>query len=185
MRILLLLWLGTVTLFGYSYDRLLLEAEASVFPKLLLLSKHPETLTVEGKLRFFILYEEEDWPAAEHLRQEMLQHYRRDESPYALDVRLLAFEAVDHIERASALMALYSSERYPDVVRRAKKLHIPSFVFDTAYLGEGFLFSLSIEHAVTVYLNASQLPGYGIAFSDALYQIVRLYDAGQTSSVAF
>ncbi len=185
MRLIVAVLLCWMPLWGWQYDRLLLQAEISVFPKLLLLSKNPGRLLVGDRILFVIAHAPEDRAVAEELKAGMLADGARLE-PYPLDVRLVPFDAIGNVEACSAVFALHAPREkgYRDSVRTAVLHGVPSFIYDVAYLGEGFLFSLNIEREAVIYFNASEQMRYGITFSPALYQIVRYYDENSSEPLS-
>jgi hypothetical protein len=185
MRVLMLFWsLWAMPLLAHQYNTMLLEAEAEVFPKLLLLSDTPKDLLRNNALVFAIVYEPEDKQTALRLKRKMEAAFDRT-TGFHLQALPVLYSKIDSVRGISAFFALYSSDQMHQVVRKAQELHVPSFVFDTAYLDSDFLFALNIERYPVIYLNAEALPKYSIVFSDALYQIVKFYDEKSFASFAF
>lgn len=50
--------------YGYSYNDILLKAQASIFPKVMLLDKKLDTKLVGGKIIYTIAYEQSDYNTA-------------------------------------------------------------------------------------------------------------------------
>lgn len=176
MRLWLITMLIVVPLFGFSYNPLLLRAQASIFPKVLLLVKEPKKLLVEGNIVFAIVYESEDKEPASELKRLMEEQYKGSIEGYPFKVILIQYSKLDEKLECSALLALHSDNHIGFPVKLAIKKKIVTFVEDAAYLKEGYLFSLNLERATVIYMNKPMLPYYGIEFSDTLYHVVRFFD---------
>jgi hypothetical protein len=180
------LWLATMLivlpLFGFSYSPLLLKAQASIFPKLLLLAKEPQKLLVEGGIVFAIVHEAEDTLSASGLKTLMEQQYKGRIEGYPFKVILIQYSELDDTLDASAIMALHSEKHIDEPAKLAIRKKIVSFVEDAAYLNEGYLFSLNLERSTVIYMNKPMLPYYGIEFSDTLYHVVRFFDEKKESA---
>ena len=185
MRLWLITLLVVVPLFASSYSPLLLRAQASIFPKLLLLAKEPEKLLVKGGIVFAIVYEDEDRESAFGLKTLMEQQYKGTIEGYPFKVILIQFTELNERLECSAVMALHSDKYMDEPVKLAIKKKIVSFVADAVYLKEGYLFSLNLERSTVIYMNKPMLPYYGIEFSDTLYHVVRFFDENKKSAFPF
>jgi hypothetical protein len=182
MRLWLMTLLFVVPLFASSYSPLLLRAQASIFPKMLLLVKEPQRLLVQGSIVFAIVYEEEDRESAFELKTLMQQQYKGDIEGYPFKVILVKFNELNEKLECSAIMALHSDKHMAEPVKLAIEKKIVSFVADAVYLKEGYLFSLNLERSTVIYMNKPMLPYYGIEFSDTLYHVVRFFDENKKSA---
>ena len=182
MRLWLMTLLVVVPLYASSYSPLLLRAQASIFPKLLLLVKEPERLLVQGGIVFAIVYEDEERETAFGLKSLMEQQYKGSIEGYPFKVILVQFTELDESLECSALMALHSDKHLDKPVKLAVKKKIVSFVADAVCLKEGYLFSLNLERSTVIYMNKTMLPYYGIEFSDTLYHVVRFFDENKKSA---
>jgi len=176
MRFWLLCIFISTTLFGVNANPLLHRAQASIFPKLILLAKEPKNFLVDGRIVFAIVYEEEDSASASRLRTLMEQQYNGYIEEYPFTVVLIQYSKLDETLQASAVMALHSEKHIGEPAKLAIKKKIISFVEDVAYLNHGYLFSLNLERSTVIYMNKPMLPYYGIEFSDTLYRVVRFFD---------
>jgi hypothetical protein len=171
-----------VPLFGFSYSPLMLKAQASIFPKLLLLAKEPQKLLVRGSIVFAIVHEADDTVPASRLKSLMQQQFKGRIEGYPFKVVLVQYSELDETVEASAVMALHSEKHIDEPARLAVKKKIVSFVEDAAYLDKGYLFSLNLERSTVIYMNKTMLPYYGIEFSDTLYHVVRFFDDNKEST---
>lgn len=175
MRMLLCLLLA-IPLFGFTYNQLQLNAQAAIFPKLLLLNKHPDTLLSDGKIRFTIAYEPQDILTATSLKARMERLYPDQLEGFRFEVSMVPFERIASASRSSALYILHTDTALSATASMAQAHKITTFVYDVSDLGKGFLFSLVLERRTVLYLNRAMLAVYGIEFTDPLYQIVRFFD---------
>lgn len=175
MRMILWLLLA-VPLFGFTYNQLQLNAQAAIFPKLLLLNKYPDTLFVDGKIRFAIAYEPQDILTATALKEQMDRLYPGRLEGFPFEVSLVSFDRIPAVPGISALYVLHTDTPLSAVASAAQTNGIATFVYDVGDLDKGFLFGLTLERRTVIYLNRAMLTVYGIDFMDPLYQIVRFFD---------
>ena len=176
MRVFALLLMGWVSLQAMQYNPLQLNAEAMIFPKLLLLKKDPSSLLVDGRIRFCILYEPEDRTTAEYIRTRLRERYPETLEGFPFEAVILPYSELGADPHVSALLMLHADQAIGMAVAFAQKNGIVTFAYDSSYLEKGLLFALGIERTMVIYLNRDALSRYKIQFSDALYQIVRFVD---------
>jgi hypothetical protein len=176
MRLLLLSVLLSTALFGVNSNPLLLRAQASIFPKLILLAKEPKAFHVGGTIVFAIIHETSDTITANKLKALMQQQYGGVIEGFPFKVTLIQYSKLDETVQASAIMALHSDRHIGEPVELAIKKNIISFVGDAADLYKGYLFALNLERSTVIYMNKPMLPAYRIEFTDTLYQVVRFFD---------
>lgn len=176
MRLWLLIVLAAMPIFGFNYNPLLLKAQASIFPKLLMLAKEPGKLLVNKDIVFAVIHEEEDYESAWQLKKLMEEQYEGHLEGYPFRIVLIDYEKLNDTLEASAVIALHSEKFIHELAQLVIKKKIVSFVGDAVYLKEGFLFSLNLERSTVIYMNKPMLPYYGIEFSDTLYHVVRFFD---------
>jgi hypothetical protein len=184
MRLLTLLMLCWASLSAMYYNTLQLNAETIIFPKLLLLKKDPESLLIDGRIRFCILYEPEDRAVASHLIKRLQQLYPGTLEGYPFEAAMLQYSEIGSGEKASAMLMLYSDRRMKRAAAFASAHGIVTFAYDIASLKNGLLFALGIERTTRIYLNREALSEYEIEFSEALYQIVRFVDGTAENGLA-
>lgn len=182
MRVFALLLMGWISLQAMQYNPLQLNAEAMIFPKLLLLKKDPRSLLVDGRIRFCILYEPEDRTTAEYIRTRLHERYPDTIEGFPLEAVILPYNQLSADTHVSALLMLYSEKNVERAVAFAQKNCIVTFAYDTVYLEKGLLFALGIQRTTVIYLNRSALSKCRIAFSAPLYQIVRFIDGSAKSN---
>lgn len=176
MRLLLLSILLSTALFGVSSNPLLLRAQASIFPKLILLAKKPRNFLVDGSIIFVIVYESQDAITAGKLKELMQEQYHGQIEGFPFKVILIQYSDLDKTVEASAIMALHSDKHIEEPARLAIDKKCISFVEDAADLNKGYLFALNLERSTVIYMNKPMLPDYNIEFSNTLYRVVRFFD---------
>ena len=174
--ILLISFLLSTTLFGYNYNELLIKAQSSIFPKLLLLDKKIDQKLVDGEICYTIACETNDYHIAQALKAQMEDKYRRRLGEYPFKVEVILFSELTRDKPMTAIYALNSEEGIAKVSAIGKDLGILTFAYDMANLKDGILLSLMVEKSTILYLNKRTLPEYKVDFVDSLYQIVRFLD---------
>ncbi len=173
-KFLLISLLLTSTLFGYTYNDLLIQAQSSIFPKILLLDKKLDEKLVDGKIVYTIVCEENDYRMAEKLRDMMNDAYRNRLGSYDFEVNILLFSNLDADTRTSAIYVLNSDTGVDKVTQLAKSLGFMTFAYDIVNLQHGVLLSLMVEKSTVLYLNKQGLQTHNVDFVNSLYQIVRV-----------
>ncbi|MHC3993352.1 hypothetical protein ACXWTF_00825 [Thiomicrolovo sp. ZZH C-3] len=184
MRLLTLLLLLCTSGFALHYNTLQLNAETIIFPKLLLLKKQPESLLIDGRIRFGIVYEAEDRAVASKLVKRLQRLYPGTIEGYPFEATMLQYRELGPGTKASALLMLHSETQMRPAAAFAKAHGIVTFAYNMASLKQGLLFGLGIERTTRVYLNREALSEYGIEFSESLYQIVRFIDGTAETGLA-
>ncbi len=173
-KLLLISLLLTSTLFGYSYNELLIQAQSSIFPKILLLDKKLDKKLVDGRIVYTIVCEENDYYIAEKLRDMMNTQYQNHLGNYTFEVNILLFSQVNTNTKATAIYVLNSDTGVEKVTQLVKTLGCITFAYDIANLQHGVLLSLMVEKSTVLYLNKQGLRIHNVDFAKSLYQIVRI-----------
>ena len=174
MKKLLLISLLTVSvLYGYSYNDLLIKAQSSIFPKIMLLDKKLEEKLVEGTVVYSIVYEEEDRQTAQKIRNLITENYGKYLGGYPLRVELVPSGKLDQHIRTTALYLLNTPTGISHAGEVIKEKGIMTFAYDIDNLQYGILLSLMVEKSTVLYLNRKGLQDHRVDFVEALYQIVR------------
>jgi hypothetical protein len=158
---------------AYSYNALLLQAQASIFPKILLLDKKLDEKLINGKIVFTVVYEENDRFSASEVRELIASHYGKELEKYPLEIKMVEYSDASAALQSTAVYLLNSERNMKGLASAAMAKGIISFVYDYADLQKGFLFSLVIEKSTIICLNKEVLQHTDVDFVDALYQIVR------------
>lgn len=177
MRILLGLVLVSASLFAYTFDTLLLRAEATVFPKVVLLSRSYERTLVDQAVLFCIVYDEDDESYALALKSMIEEKYPNGIGYKKIQAKILPYGRLTPDIQATAFFAMPAKEESMQMlaaIARSKK--IISFVYDKSHLRYGFLVSLAIERAGVLYFNRSVLKEGGFDFENSIFAISRFIE---------
>jgi len=163
----------TSTLFGYSYNDLLIKAQSSIFPKILLLDQKLDQKLVDGKIVYTIVCENNDYHMAEKLRDAMNKRYQNRLGGYPFEVNIVPFSKLTAQTKATAVYALNSDAGIDKVTHLAKTSGCMTFAYDIVNLQRGVLLSMMVEKSTVLYLNKKGLQSHNVDFVESLYQIVR------------
>lgn len=177
IRLIFLYFIFTKLLFAYNYDDLLLQAQSSIFPKIMLLDKKVKNKLVENKLIYTIVYDNNDYDTALHVKRYTDVILKKHSDTYPYEIHIVDFEHLDTATKASAFYVLKSSKKNIEKVARiAREKGVISFSYDIDNLKYGLLLSLIIEKSTVIYLNKENLDTQSIDFVDFLFQMVKFID---------
>ncbi len=165
--------------FAYSYNELLLKAQATIFPKLLLLDEKLDEKLVNGKIVYTIVYKERDYFTALEVRDLLETNHNHGLNGYKFVISMIKYSDISPDIEATALYALNAEKDIAKVARIALSKNIITFAYNVEDTKKGLLFSLAMERSTVIYLNREVLQNCKVDFVDSLYQIVRLIDAKQ------
>jgi hypothetical protein len=177
MKKILLLCLTLVNLaFGYNYDEVLLKAQASIFPKIILLDKKIEDKLIDGKIVYTIIYDATDSLTALSVKGFIEKNFKGYLDAYEYKINLVEFATFSKQTEATAIYVLNLREDIADIADIAREKGIISFSYDIDNLNKGLMFSLLIEKSTVLYLGKENLYTNKIDFVDALLQMLRFVD---------
>ncbi len=176
MRIVLFILMLSSLAFGYNYSSVILKAQSSIFPKIMLLDKKLEEKLINGKIVYTIAYDKSDYHTALHISELINEKYKGKFGKYEYRIDLVDFADISANTEATAIYALYSDEHIKKVSSIAKDKGIVSFSYDIDNLKNGLLFSLMLEKSTVLYLNKDNLYINKVDFVETLYQIVKFID---------
>lgn len=162
--------------YGYNYDDLLLKAQASIFPKILLLDKKIDDKLVEGKIVYTIVYEKNDYSTAKYISEFIDTNYKGHFDKYMYKINLVEYSDLSSATQASAIYSLNSDKDIKKVADFAKEKGIVAFSYDVKNLKAGLLFSLMLEKSTILYMNKENLHVQKIDFVDSLLRMVKFID---------
>ena len=176
MKKILFLYLTLVTMaFGYNYSDVVLKAQASIFPKVILLDKKIEDKLVDGKVVYTIVYNESDYLTALSIEEFINKNFKGHLDKYEYEINLVNINNFSEDTKASAVYVL-NLEYIEKVATIARKKGIISFSYDLNNLKKGLMFSLVIEKSTVLYLEKDNLYTKKVDFVDALLQMVRFIE---------
>lgn len=162
--------------FGYSYDDLILKAQASIFPKIILLDKKIENKLIDDKLVYTIVYDKDDYHTALSIKDFIDKNFQGRLDKYNYKINLVDFENFSMETEASAIYVLNLKEPIEKIANIARAKGIISFSYDINNLRKGLMFSLVIEKSTVLYLEKENLYTKKIDFVEALLQMVRFVE---------
>ncbi|MDQ1340165.1 MAG: hypothetical protein QG567_1322 [Campylobacterota bacterium] len=171
--LLIIPFLFVTTLFGYSYNDLLIKAQSSIFPKILLLDKKLDEKLVDGKIVYAIAYDDNDYHTAMQVRKLVENKYKNRLGEYELVIKVIRFSDLSDKTKVTAVYALNSSDGIDRVSSLAKESGFMTFAYDIENLKHGLLLSLMVEKSTVIYLSKPNLQNHKVDFVDSLYQLVR------------
>jgi len=177
MKKILFLYLTLVNIvFGFNYDDVVLKAQASIFPKIILLDKKIEDKLIDGKIVYTIIYDKTDYLTALSIEEFINKNFDGHLDIYDYKINLVDFDSFSEKTEASAIYVLNLKEHVERIALMAKIKGIISFSYDINNLRKGLMFSLVIEKSTVLYLEKENLYTKKIDFVDALLQMVRFID---------
>lgn len=162
--------------YGYSYDDLLLKAQASIFPKILLLDRKIDEKLVDGKIVYTIVYDKSDCSTAKYISEFIDANYKGRFDKYMYKINLVEFSDLLSSTHASVIYALNSDKHIKKVADFAKDKGIVAFSYDVKNLKAGLLFSLMLEKSTVLYMNKENLYIQKIDFVESLLRMVKFID---------
>ena len=177
MKKIILLCLTLVNIaYGYYYDDIVLKAQASIFPKVMLLDKKIKDKLIDNKIVYTIIYDETDYLTALSIKDFINEKFKGKLDSYDYKVNLVNFKNFSEKTEASAIYVLNINDYIGEIATIAKKKDIISFSYNINNLKKGLMFSLVIEKSTVLYLEKETLYSQNIDFVDALLQMVRFIE---------
>lgn len=178
MKKIILIYLFLTSLaFGYNYNELFLQAQASIFPKIILLDKKLENKLINGKIVYTIVYDKKDYLIALEIKELIDANYKGKFDKYAYKINLVEFSNVTNQTQITVFYVLNSSEKeIQRIANFAKEKGVISFSYDENNLKNGLLFSLVLEKSTTLYLNKKYLDTRKVDFVNSLLQMTKYVD---------
>jgi len=162
--------------FGYNYDDVLLKAQASIFPKVILLDKKIEDKLIEDKIVYTIVYDKIDYLTALSIKNFINKNFQGQLDKYNYKIDLVEINDFSEETEASAIYVLNLNEHIEKIAVIAREKGIISFSYGIKNLKKGLMFSLVIEKSTVLYLKKENLYTQKIDFVDALLQMVRFVE---------
>lgn len=173
LKSILIFFILTATAFGYSYNETLINAQAAVFPKILLLDKKLDKKLIQNKIVFIIAYEEADSVTATNLQTLLINRYKNSLSNYIFDVKTVEFSKISKDIEATAVYVLNSQTNIQNLSKICASKGIITFAYDINNLKDGLMFSLVLEKNTALYINKENFKNNMIDFVSSLYEIVK------------
>ena len=176
MRIVILILLFGSLLFGSNYNYVLLKAQATIFPKIMLLDKKLDEKLVDGKIVYTVVYDKSDYKTALEVSKLIKDNHNGRLDKYSYKVNLVELSEFSNETDATAIYALNLEHSINKVANIAKEKGIVTFSYDVENLKKGMLFSLMLEKSTVLYLNKENLHPQKVDFVVSLLQMVEFID---------
>lgn len=163
----------SATLYAHTYNKMLIKAQALIFPKILLLDKKLNQKMIDNKIVFIIAYEKGDHATATSIQNIVSEHYKDFLSLHILETKIMEFTEISKETKATAIYALNSDTKVNNLSKICSSKGIVSFSYDINNLKNGLMFSLALEKDTVLYLNKENLNKHTTDFVDSLYEIVK------------
>lgn len=174
MKVLIFL-LFSLQLFGVEYDQLLLRAQATVFPKIILLDKNVMEKTDHGVISLNIVHSEEEKEYALEAKSMIDEKYKGKLKNFEFVVNLVNVDEEKTIEDATSYYFFnMASKKKKDLLMKAKKHNKICFGYSDADFSKDILISLLLKEKTYIYLNKSSLNEYNIKFNPIFYKITKV-----------
>jgi len=160
---------------GLEYNSLLLRAQASVFPKIILLDKNIHSKLSDGVISLNIIHNEQEVEYAQKIKKLMDEKYKNSIGSYKFVVNLTNIETTKKIKDATAyyFFNLLEDEK-KKVLLDAKNKNKICFGYNDKDFDNDILISLLLKEKTYIYLNKSSLHEYNIKFIPIFYKIIKV-----------
>jgi len=179
-KVVLLFFILISLLHGYNYNEVLLKAQASIFPKILLLDKKLDNKLIDGKIVYTIVYEKNDYLTAKEISKYINKEFANSLDGFTYKINLVEFSELSPLMKTSAFYVLNSDKHISKVAKLAKDMGVISFAYDVSNLKNGLLLSLMLEKSTVLYLNKNNLHTHNIDFVNIFLQMVRFIDENES-----
>lgn len=160
-----------------TYDPLLLRAQASIFPKIILLDQDLNRKTPGDEVVLTIVSMDRDLYIAQQLSELMADKYGSRLGNKKLTVKITTFEDFDENAMATSYIVLHGPESsIKKVVSHASSRGRIVFSYSFSSFIYQALVSVYVKEKTYIYLNKSAVQLYGIKFLPVFYKITKIIE---------
>lgn len=171
-RVLSLFLLLQLQLFGAQYNSTIIELEAKLFPKMLMLSEDLDKNA--SSLEIVIVAQECALYSAKLFKESIEKTYSQNLVSKKILVNIVEFENLSG--KPDGIIVLYHPDKELHAIAKwANTQKIPSFSYDPAHLEFGILGSLYFGVQTKPYLNKEVLKKYNFTFNPYLLELSKFY----------
>lgn len=173
----IILMMSSKTLYAFDYDPLLIRAQASIFPKIVLLDKDLDKKVLEDKIVISILHGDGEYQVANEIKALIEKQYKKNLGKSRLEINIVDYEAFDDIAMSTAYFILKGASLYRDKVTAyaASKQRLV-FCYDYKDFDNNALVSVLVREKTYIYLNKKAIHDYDIKFLPLFYKIVKVIE---------
>ena len=177
MRYFLLILL-TVKLFALEYDPLLLRAQASIFPKIMLLDTSVSKKNLNKDLTLCVVYSEDESEQANFLKEYIDKQYKNKLGKSKFNVKLQPINNFNETDTVADAYFIFNASRdkEQEVIKYASANQKISFGYNYMDFDKDILISLHVKEKTYIYLNKSAISNYDIKFMPIFYNIVKVLE---------
>ena len=162
---------------AFEYDPLLMRAQASIFPKIILLDKDIASKVTGDKVIIEILHSSDDAVVADKVKTLIEKQYKHRLGNRKLLIKINDFSVFNESEVATAYIVLKGSpEFHSSITRHAADNNRLVFSYDYRDFSNNVLVSVLMKEKTYIYLNKSEIHRYGINFQPLFYKIVKVIE---------
>lgn len=154
-----------------------MRAQASMFPKIILLDKDIENKAVGDEVKIEILHMKKDAMVAKRVKGLIENKYKNKLGSKTLIIELIDFSSFNFSTVATAYIVLKGdSDYHSSVTDFASKHNRLVFGYDYRDFSNNVLVSVLMKEKTYIYLNKSAIHSYGINFQPLFYKIVKVIE---------
>ena len=175
MRYLILLL--AFNLFAADYDNLLLRAQASIFPRIILLDTSIPKENLDNPLTLNIIYNKDELSQAKHLKELIDTQYNNKLGKFNFIVNLIdtaEFNQDSHVHAYYIFNA--NGDKKQKIIKHIAHNKSICFGYDYKSFEQDILISLHVKEKTYIYLNKNVLDKYNIKFMPIFYNIVKVVE---------
>jgi len=162
---------------AYDYDPLLMRAQATIFPKIILLDKDINEKHDDGNIAIVILHAKQESAVAENLKGLIFLKYMNHLGKNKLTVETVDFDSFDQEKVATAYFLLKgTNEIHEKITSHAASKKRLVFSYDYKDFTNNALISILMKEKTYIYLNKQAIHSYDINFLPLFYKIVKVIE---------
>lgn len=170
--------LFAMSLFAVEYDSLLMRAQASVFPKIMLLDKDIDNKMISGAVVLSIVYSSDELLLAKDFKEFINKEFKGKLGEHKFEIELVHIDEVTKSTNSSAYFLFSTSHSTKqEVISRSIEQQRICFSYNYKDFNNKVLISLFVKEKTYIYLNKSVLHDYGVNFIPIFYKIAKVKES--------
>jgi len=162
-----------------AQENLLLRAQASIFPKIVILDKDIEVKKVGESIVILIVHNDLKQAIAKEMEELLKAEYKSNLGDHKLIIETVTYD--QFLTKSSKLATAYmliggESKDHELVTNYAENHHRVAFSYDYEHMQNNVLVSLLVKEKTYIYLNKQALKKYDIRFLPFFYKIVKVVE---------
>jgi len=159
----------------FAYDSLLLRAQASMFPKIILLDKNIKSKMIDDVVSLAVVYEKNEFKQAKIFKDMIEKNYNNKLGKYKLSVNLINIKKFSDSDNSSSYYFFNTNGiDKKRVIEHAVKRKRICFSYDYKNFKDNTLISLFLKEKTYIYINKSVIGEYNIKFIPTFYKIAKV-----------